>query len=81
MIIRVIPFEAYDEYFEKKGINVYEDPEYSIENISDEQFMEIYRQSDFWEFNSIAAYVNAFNSDDCFAPLPGNHFIRVFCYE
>ena len=73
MKIRVINSSTYDEFCEDRGI----DP--NVWNITDEQFMECYEmEGGDWEFDSIKAFCDEFNSDGPYAPTSTDHIIRFF---
>ena len=80
MKIRIIKFEDYESY---KGDDIYDNDgdDFGFESITDEEFMEIYKRCEPWEFNSLEAFVSAFNNDADTAPVPSCHYIRVFYNE
>ena len=83
MKIRIIKFEDYESYFSEKGVDIYDNDgeDLGFESITDEEFMEIYKRHEPWEFDSLEAFAGAFNSDANTAPVPSCHLIRFFYNE
>ena len=76
MKIRVIDYSEFENFCEDLGI------EMSVTQLTDEQFMNIYKDSNTdWEFNSLGEFENEFNEDGAYAPTPSNHIIRFFPNE
>ena len=74
MKIKVISMDSIGEWAEAKGI---EEP--SAQELTDEQFSEINEEYECgWAFDSLDAFVSAFNNDANECPVPSTHFIRVF---
>ena len=73
MVVRVINFDAYEEWAEENGY------ERGANQLTDEQFMEIYeKEGGDWEFGSLADFADEFNTDGPYAPTPSSHIIRFF---
>lgn len=74
MIVRVIDFSDYEDYCDNNNIDQ------PITAITDEQFMEIWNNSDNrdWEFSNIQEFADEFNTDGAYAPMPSEHIIRFF---
>jgi len=74
MKIKVINADSIGEWAEAKGI---EEP--PAQELTDEQFSEINEEYEGgWAFDSLEAFVSAFNNDTNECPVPSTHFIRVF---
>ncbi len=83
MKIRVINYTAYEEWYEEKfregNIELVGKP---LSELTDKEFMEIYKQSGTdWEFNSLKEFADEFNTDGAYAPTPSNHIIHFFPNE
>lgn len=75
MVIRVISLDSVIDYYEEKGKST---PP-SIEHISDKVFKKINEEyEDGWSFPSVEAFINEFNGDGEYAPVPNEHYLRVF---
>lgn len=74
MIVRVIRFSDYEEYCDNNNIDQ------PITAITDEQFMEIWNNSDNrdWEFSNPQDFADEFNTDGAYAPMPSEHIIHFF---
>lgn len=72
MKVRVIKFSDFEDYCEKNGLDI------GIHELTDNQFMEIYKEGGNWEFNSLEAFACEFNADGAYAPTPESHIIRFF---
>ena len=76
MKVRVIGYDIYAEWF---GEKMQEGKGVAIEDLSDKDFMEIYkRQNNKWEFNSLKEFQDEFNLDGGYAPMPNDSIIRFF---
>ena len=76
MVIRVVSYTAYEEWYEEKFV---EGEGKGITQLTDKDFMEIYRrENNDWEFNSITDFCDEFNTDGPYAPTPSSHIIRFF---
>lgn len=77
MKIYVISFDSFQKWLE--GIDpkkAQEEPE--IRDLTDETFIGICNKyNDGWHFNSWKEFIDAFNNDSPFAPIPSDHYIRV----
>ena len=74
MKIRVIPIEALENYCDALDIEM---P--AVTNVSNDLFMAVYEgEGEDWEFDSIKAFANEFNSDGPYAPMPSTHIIKFF---
>lgn len=77
MKIYVISFDSFQKWLE--GIDpkkAQEEPE--ISDLTDETFIDICNKyNDGWHFDSWKEFLDAFNSDSPFAPIPSDHYIRV----
>ena len=72
MKILVIAYDTIDKWNEKNGTEI------SPEDLTDEQFLEIYHDYNIdWSFNSIEAFIKEFNADGAYAPVPSHHYIRA----
>lgn len=73
MKVRVIRFTDFTDFCYDSGIDM------SSSELTDEQFMNIYNNVNVeWEFNSLADFADAFNTDSAYAPTPDAHLIRFF---
>lgn len=79
MKIRVVSYNAYEEWHEEK---MAEGKGKGLSELTDKDFMEIYKKNGTdWEFDSFRAFADEFNSDGPFAPTPYAHIIRFFPNE
>lgn len=79
MKIRVISYNAYEDWYEEKFREGDGKP---ISELTDKEFMEIYNdEGRDWEFDSLQAFADEFNDDGAYAPTPSNHIIRFFPNE
>lgn len=79
MVIRVVSYTAYEEWYEEKFV---EDEGKSLTQLTDKEFMDIYnREGNDWEFSSIKDFCDEFNTDGPYAPTPSSHIIRFFPNE
>ena len=75
MVIRVINYSTYEEWYEEKFVK-------SLTQLTDKEFMDIYnREGNDWEFSSIKDFCDEFNTDGPYAPTPSSHIIRFFPNE
>lgn len=77
MKIYIISFDSFQKWLE--GIdpkNAQKEPE--ISDLTDETFIDICNKyNDGWHFDSWKEFIEAFNSDSPYAPIPSDHYIRV----
>lgn len=74
MIIRVISCDALNDYNEE-----HETDFCSANDLSDEVFKAINEEyCGGWHFDSFEEFVDEFNADGSYAPMPSEHFIRMF---
>ena len=76
MKIRVICLTDFEDFCEDMGIEI------GIEQLTDEQFMNIYNDAcREWEFSSLEEFAEEFNTDGPYAPTPEHHIIKFFPNE
>lgn len=77
MKIYIISFDSFQKWLE--GIdpkNAQKEPE--ISDLTDETFIDICNKyNDGWHFDSWKEFIDAFNRDSPYAPIPTDHYIRV----
>lgn len=79
MKIRVVSYNAYEEWYEEKMV---EGKGKALSELTDKDFMEIYKKEGAdWEFNSLEGFARVFNADGAYAPTPAYHVIRFFPNE
>ena len=77
MKIRVINYTEFENFCEDLGIDIF-----PVSQLTDEQFMNIYNDAgEDWEFDSLQAFADEFNTDGAYAPTPDSQIIRFFPNE
>lgn len=72
MKIYIIACEIFDYWLTKNNLDK------EVKDLSDDEFIAICNKyQDGWSFNSWDEYVDAFNRDSPYAPVPSSHYIRV----
>lgn len=76
MKIRILSIERLDQYVYKNNL---EDVIDNYGDLTDEQFIELNEKLEHgWGFDSWDEFVAEFNADSNLAPVPSEHYIRVF---
>lgn len=72
MKIYIIACEIFDYWLTKNNLDK------EVKDLSDDEFIAICNKyQDGWSFNFWDEYVDAFNRDSPYAPVPSSHYIRV----
>jgi hypothetical protein len=72
MKIYIIAYETFDYWLTKNNLDK------EVKDLSDDEFIAICNKyQDGWSFNSWDEYIDAFNRDSPYAPVPSHHYIRV----